>query len=170
MQRVPKTPRTTLVSWVQRAKLARKKKCVSALKGWRMFFDFLSAKVEKNIEKNKESRVFFVVMLYYSLNFCRFRNKTFLMKEIESFVIELPKKKGIRWHYIWTESVDYSLFLRSSFASNPLKVRSTDYRINGPITDLKRTCNGGTWEHKNKMACSICHKPFCLLFRDFLFA
>ena len=61
-----------------------------------MFFDLLSAKVEKNIEKNEESRVFFVVMLYYSLNFSPFRNKTFLMKEIESFVIELPKKKGIR--------------------------------------------------------------------------
>ena len=61
-----------------------------------MVFDFLSAKLEKNIEKNKESRVFFVVMLYYSLNLYPSRNKTFLMKEIEGFVIELPMKKGIR--------------------------------------------------------------------------
>ena len=56
-----------LVSCVQRAKkhLARKKKCVSASKGWRMFFDFLSAKLEKNIEKNKESRVF--LLLCYTI-------------------------------------------------------------------------------------------------------
>ena len=60
-----KAPRMILVSCVQRAKLARKKKCVSALKGWRMFFDFLSAKVEKNIEKNEESRVF--LLLCYTI-------------------------------------------------------------------------------------------------------